>query len=416
MGNTPAEKIARILRTDKDTILGIEKVLTEASGHDDVLSRMVEENNRIISEKKKELKLDSFSAEDIYSALLARIEEDDAKISNALDNPVCDTAVGCKALLDVAGGASAVGTGFFLKTEKAKELFIKTPPLNIIKALGYKSAEELVKKEDIFEIFSALRFVEEGDWLNNVFFKQYEKLTPEDFEEREIRTIVLSEKWKEVAEKFLKKKYHNISHLKELGVIFVLPAVLGLKGETLRTLGLVLHYYHEIDFYSNLFKKASRSKDFSTKLVGFLRGDVIDMRLPCEEIGKKWMIVQRYLAKDDEHDWRLFEPHVNPEAIHWKKAEDDISKLGGFVDSIDLSFWSNLDWVGDYYLTKTGIEVLVSFNLVDTVMSLVKKKDMIKYLYHHQEAIWNKLFYEFFGEQKMEQMIIDNFEKGFIEL
>ena len=228
----------------------------------------------------------------------------------------------------------------------------------------------------------------------------------------------MSEKWREVAEKFLKKKWHNISHLKELGVIFVLPAVLKISGETLRTLALILHYFHEIDFYSKLFRKFATSGAFSQKLIASLRGDVLDNRFSEEDMGRKWMIVQRYLAKDDENDWRLFEPHVNPEALHWKKAEADVASLTALGEAIgvDFGFWDGLGFVGDYYPTESGIDVLVSFNLVDTVMSLVKKKEMIKYLYHHQEALWNKIFTEFVGEEKMEQMIIDNFEKGYIEL
>ena len=147
-----------------------------------------------------------------------------------------------------------------------------------------------------------------------------------------------------------------------------------------------------------------------------LRGDVLDKRFEEKTLGKKWMIVQQYLAKHDENDWRLFEPHVNPEAIHWRKAEEDIGKLGKSFGNVDLSFWADLDFVGDYFPTESGIDVLVSFNLVDTAMSLVKKKEMIKYLYHHQEALWNKIFAGFLGEEKMEEMIIQNFEKGFIEL
>ena len=92
----------------------------------------------------------------------------------------------------------------------------------------------------------------------------------------------------------------------------------------------------------------------------------------------------------------------------WKFAKPKIE--------VDFNFWKGLGYVGDFYPTESGIDVLVSFNLVDTVMSLVKKKEMIKYLYHHQEALWNKIFSEFIGEEKMEEMIIDNFEKGYLKI
>jgi len=415
---TSVEKIAKILRADKDTISTIQNVMGEkySSGKYGVLDKIVEENTRIIKEKLNALGVGSDKAKDIYEALLERIQEDDKKIDKILGYPVCVTEEGCRTLLDAAGGAADVPDGVFLKIEKAKEFLSNCPPINILKTTGYKNVDELLKKEDILEIFSALRFVEDKDWLNNVFFKQYENLKPSDFEVRKIKAIVLGERWKDIAEKFLKKKYHNISHLKELGVIFVLPAVLRIRGETLRTLGLVLHYFHEIDFYSKLFQKYAKGENFAQKVISSLKGDVLEKSFTKKDLGKKWMIVQRYLAKDDENDWRLFHPHINPEAVHWRKAEHDISKLGENFSELNLSFWKELGSVGDYYPTDTGIDILVSFNLVDTVMSLVMEKQAIKYLYHHQEAMWNKIFYEYVGEEKMEQMIVDNFDKGYIEL
>jgi len=150
-----------------------------------------------------------------------------------------------------------------------------------------------------------------------------------------------------------------------------------------------------------------------------LRGDVFDEHLAKSDEGKsRWMIIQRYLAKDDKNDWRLFEPHLNPEALHWERAEEMLVRAGGLFDgfSKELSFWQNLNWVGDYYKSDTGIDVLASFNLIDTTMSLVMEKDMIKYLYHHQESLWNKIFAEYFGEEEMEKKMKENIIKGWFEI
>ena len=69
-----------------------------------------------------------------------------------------------------------------------------------------------------------------------------------------------------------------------------------------------------------------------------------------------------------------------------------------------------------FFKIETGGEVPVSFNLVDTVMSLVQEKEMIKYLYHHQEALWNKNFVSYFGEEKMEELIKESIIKGWFEV
>ena len=62
-----------------------------------------------------------------------------------------------------------------------------------------------------------------------------------------------------------------------------------------------------------------------------------------------------------------------------------------------------------------GLHDLLSLNLIDNVMSLVKEREMVKYLYHHQEALWNEIFSGYLGHQNMEKLLLNNFEKGFID-
>jgi hypothetical protein len=308
--------------------------------------------------------------------------------------------------------------GFFLKKEKAVEFLHKEPPRKVMSYLGYNSVAEMLGREDLFEVYAALRFVEGSDWLNSVFFKQYESLTPDDFEEREIVARAISPRWNKAAEEFLLKKHHNISHLKELGVVFVIPATMGISGELLRMISLILHYFREIPFYSDMFRRiAEVPTTFASNLTSLLRGDVFDRRMPEGE-KSFWLVIQRYLAKEDENEWRLFVPHINPEALHWAKAEEDLVAMGGLFDDIgqELAFWKDLDWVGDYFLDEIGAPVLVSFDLVDTVMSLVKRKEMAKYLYHHQEALWNKIFIEYFSRDELEKFSKDYLLQGYFEV
>jgi len=302
--------------------------------------------------------------------------------------------------------------GFFLKENKAKEILCQNPPPNILQAFGFSSCEKLLERENYKEVYAALRFVESRDWMNNVFTKSYLKLKPSDFEHREEEVIIMPKKWLKIAEKFIEKKYHNLSHLKELGVVFIIPIRADVPGETMRMFTLLLHYLNEVPFYSKLIEKHVGSEDFGKSLVSLIRGDVLSEELPFSF----WRIVQRYLTKDDPNDFRLFEPHVNPETIHWDKAEESLAKLDKKFSDMQFSFWEGLNYVGDFF--KDDLEDdLISFNLIDNVMGLAMQKEMIKYLYHHQEALWNKIFEEYAGGRgEMEKMIINDFERGYIEL
>ncbi len=409
------EYLAKILRTEPKVISDLEEKMAAITGRKGVIANFVKENERIIKQALSSIDCSDYKAESVFDALIKKIKEDDWALYELFKKPTGTTTESLAPAFDAVLKLANINQLFVLKKERAVEILKKNPPPNIIKALSYKNIDELLEKEDLIEVFCALRFVESNEWMHKAFDDTYKQLTPGDFEKREVDLRVLSGKWLEIAEKFVEKKYHNISHLKELGVIFVIPLKIDTPGETLRLFSLILHYLHEVEFYSKLFEKEAENSDFGTRIISLLKGEVLEKVKPAKG-GMNWMIIQRYLAKDDENDPRLFIPHVNPEALHWKKAQQDISRLGRRFEDIDLEMWQELDWVGGYFRKKVNGEDLVSFDLVDNVMALVKKQENIKYLYHHQEALWNHIFEEYMGNQNLEKLMIENFGKGFINL
>ncbi len=423
-----ADKIAKLLRCSPETISRVEKQMEAAFKKAGVLDKILEENKQRIGGVFRILGIsEGAKAGEIFDALVSKVECDDHDLAKVLGSVNFSSKEDCDRLGRLAANSAGNLSGLFLKIDKAKEFLLKEPPKNSMNLLGYSDMKTMLEKEDVFEIYASLRFIEEKDWLNNVFFKQYESLAPPDFEEREIICRGLHPKWAKAAEKFVTKKYHNISHLKELGFIFIIPIQLGASGELLRNFSLLLHYFHEVEFYSDIFRGfADKKENFADNLISSFRGDVPE----CESVKEdknKWLIIQRYLAKDDLFDLRMFVPHVNSEAIHWHKAEDDLAKisLNGGSPAAFMEFWKDMNWVGDYFLNGNGgqsvfklesTEELIGFNLVDIAMSLVKEKELIKYLYHQQEALWNKIFLEYVGADKFEKIIKENWLKGHVEL
>lgn len=413
------EKIAKILRVDHDVIKNLEKKAEFLTGKKNVMDKIVEMNKSAVKNRLQIKEIEkTISAEEVYDALVNKIKEDDLELFKALNKPSFLIPEDIDLVLSKIRELLPAFKGFFLKKDKAVELLRRQPPLKVISYLNYKSVDELIDREDVFEIFAALRLFEDNAWMNNVFAKEFLTLTPDDFEKREIVMKSLGPKWIGTTQAFLKSKHQNISHLKELGQIFVVPIGSGSVGEIIRMFSLALHYFYEVQFYSELFEDFSKDPStFAKNLVSSIKIDIIDQRL-SESERMQWLVLPRYLAKYDENDWRLFEPHISPEALFWKKAENALLGINNILKDVyvDFSFWQDLDWVGDYFKTSTGIDVLVSFNLVDTSMSLLKERELTKYLYHHQEALWNKIFTEYFGEEKLEQLIKENITRGWFEL
>jgi len=71
--------------------------------------------------------------------------------------------------------------GFYLKEEVAADLLRKNPPPNLMGTGEYRNVDDLLKKENLFEVFANLRFLEDSRWMNETFLKEYENLKPSDF-------------------------------------------------------------------------------------------------------------------------------------------------------------------------------------------------------------------------------------------
>jgi len=375
----PIQHIAKLLRTPEAVLADLFAKMEKATGKGGVAEKIFEENKKVVKQKLADLGIPEDKADAQY------VERE-------------------------------IESGFFLREGKLRDFLFLNPPKNILETLGYKDVKTMLEKEDFYEIFAALRFMEDERWLNRVFFRPYNDLSAEYFEGRDIKVKMLSEKWAEIAEKFVGKKLHNISHLKELGLVFILPMKKdNFPGQTIETFSLVLHYLYEIDFYSKLFKKYSGQPDFGVNLVKLLSGAIVGQMPPAVE-GVNWRIVVRYLAKLDENDPRLFEPHVNPETIHWLKAEKVMDELSQRSPEAKLDFWRQVDdYVGEIFPAGKRGEEIISFDLLDNVLSLTHG-GLGKYLYHQQEALWNKIFIEYMGEEKIGEMVVDNLEKGYIEV
>ena len=399
-------KLARILRTKPEVLVDFSQKMEKLTGKKEVVENLMEENTALVSQTVADLGIENGTAEAVYGALIKRLAWLDSHLFRYLDKPdLSKMSHLCGKLCETAFKLANPQKGYFIKHSSAVSMLEKFLPQNLLDHFRYKDVRELVDKRGFASVFASLRFAQDNQWMHDFFDKGYADLTADDFEEREVELKVLEEEWLEVADKFMKKKYHNVSHLKELGIIFVVPIRIDIPGETARMFTLLLHYLNEVPFYTKLIRKYSQEPNFVPKLQSLLRGDVPESRITNNESRITIRIVQRYLAKDDQNDFRLLEPHVNPEAEHWYKAEGDLKNFGqGF------EIWQNLDFVGDYI----G-DTLVSFDLIDLVMSLVKKGE-VKYLYHQQEALWNKLFIEYLGRDRMNQLIEDNIIGGFIPL
>jgi uncharacterized protein (TIGR00730 family) len=384
--------------------------LEEISGRHAADSRLIGDITEKASESLRVLGLNPAVAtgEEVYFALQARVEEDIKRLTKIIGAKESDDVRALVPhMVEAANNVDFNRKVFVLKREKAKEFLREMPPKTLMNKLGYDDVDAMFNGEDFDEIYTALRFSEGPEWLNK-YDELFETVTPDDYEERDIRILAMDhDKYVDLADHFVKKKLHNITHTKEMGTIVVVPMhAKTMRGLVLKSLPLLLHYLNEIKLYSTFFKLKSKKPHFGKTVVETLIADPGDA---SQIAGKRihWRVIQRYLGrhKEDSIEKTAFEPHVQPEDLHWRRAEDMLYQIDP-----ELEFWKDRDYVGLMY---DGFPV--AFNLFDVSFAYSNKEPYEgRYAYHFRESLWNEIFARYMGFQNLREQVLEQLDNDLI--
>lgn len=385
------------------------KQLESACGNSGADVRLIAEIIGKVHLKTKELGLDpsDTTGEELYEALKNKIKQQDIHLAKSLgsDDP-SDVQKLLPLIKKRVDAYKMPRSAWVLKRSVAKRMLQDNPPPSIMKHLNHTSVDSMLKRENLFEIYGALRFAESPAWLNK-FNKGYKSLQPSDFETRDIEILQMSrERWGDIAEEFVRKKRHNITHLKELGVILMLPTRLEkLPGVSMTVMPLLFHYTNEIRLYSAFFKLQQVKPNFGKIISETLIADTGKAAVMAGS-NIHWRVIQRYFGKlEHEHHPEIFEPHVQPEDLHWRKAEEHL-----YAIDPELAFWKDLDFVA----VLSG-KNLVSFNLIDCSMSYCIDAPYNKRLiFHVRESLWNEIFVRYMGMANLETQILQQLDNDMI--
>lgn len=295
-----------------------------------------------------------------------------------------------------------------IKKSVAKDLLRQMPPKSMMKHLGYRSLESMFKTEKFSELYTGLRFSEGPEWLNKFNELFVKKIQPSDFEIRDIEVVVMDhDKWVDLAEAFVKKKLHNVTHSKELGVIVIVPMrQTHMRGLTLKTLPLLFHYINEIRLYSSFFKLKSTAPSFGKTISDTLIADT-GTGATIANFHIHWRVIQRYFGKIHESPPEIFQPHVQPEDLHWRKAEESLYLLDP-----ELKYWEDLD-----YVARVGEDGNpVAFNIMDVAIGYSNRQNFSnRNFYHMRESLWNEIFIRYLGEPTLKRQVLEQLDNDMIK-
>lgn len=387
------------------------KQLEKSSGHHGIDTKLIGEILEKAHASMRALGLDpaDTTGREFYGALINRVAEDNKRVSRLIGaehGHYDDVRHMVHKIVRAANHVDTPRSCWVLKRSVAKELLKQMPPKKLMEHLGYRSIDSMLKHENLDEIYTALRFSEGGEWLNqyNELFKQ---VKPSDFETRDISIIIMDhDKYVDLATHFVEKKRHNITHTKEMGTIVVVPMhAAKMKGIALKSLPLIFHYINEIRLYSSFFKLKQVKKNFGEVVVETL---IADPGTASQMSGQyvHWRVIQRYFGKlDGESHPEAFEPHVHPEDLHWRRAEELLYQLDP-----GMTFWEDKDYVGVLYDGRP-----VTLNLMDVSLSYSNDETYdTRYVYHFRESLWNEIFMRYMGHKNLEEQILSQLDNDLI--
>lgn len=277
-----------------------------------------------------------------------------------------------------------------------------------MKSLKYRSVDSMLKRESASQLLTIARYSEPPIW-NKRILQYYKSFTPGDFEQRNVAVVYLDElKWSEAVKGIAQERHSNIFFTPETGHIFLTPLPLrNAKGLTLATVLMVMQSIGEIRAQSSYLKFNQLHANFSEKLYSsIVEPEKNHIKISGQSIA--WNLVHKYYGGSQRllHP-EVFEPHIQPEDLEYRKAEMYLYKF-----EPALNFWRNLDYVG---LPNSGAPV--SLNIMDVCLNLLNKVPFeSRYNYHLRDAVWNEVLIRYVGQRQLERRLIAGLEDQIVSM
>lgn len=381
--------------------------LEKSAGRPAADIRLAAEIEQKVKNKSRELGLDpdDSSPKELYSALikLAALHDDHLRLALSI-NSSSNTQDVLKKVALAAQRLELPKSAWSLKPSAAKRCLTNVPPKNLMKLLGYRSLDSMLKRGDIAELYIGAQICESLLWIKR-FTSELKKCQPHDFESRTVEVIVLDpKKWQQVARKYSIKHRHNVAVSHELGVVALLPLPKSdTKGLVLTILPLVLEMINEIRIQSAYLKMRQVKSGFGKSVAAVFAKETKPIT-QLDGMSLPWRTIHRHFSsKGKESYGDVFEPHIQAEDLLLKKAEESLYYL-----EPSLAFWRDLDFVGVATSDRP-----VSFNLVDMAINSMNNAPFGKQsVAHLKNSLWNKLLSAYMSQPSIESDILNQLEQS----
>lgn len=276
-----------------------------------------------------------------------------------------------------------------MKTSVAKRLIKAAPPKKLMKALGYRSIDSVLKREspNLLIVLSSIIDPDYGTKLA----PHYKKLKVSDFDTKKISLEVIPD---DVLAKLQKQDYLDSRYVLcayQTGAIIVVPPSKRFEGDALLLLVSIVEAAKGVAMYSSYFKTLSVEKKFGDDVAKLLQeGLAANSR---SRMGTGWSSLHALANKDITKLPEELGPHI----------QDEDLKTPSLSDIKELEFWH-----GKLYVVQVHPEGVISCNILDVLINLANNVPHEKSVrLYGQSYLWDELIARYLLHEPIRKIVIN---------
>ncbi len=274
----------------------------------------------------------------------------------------------------------------------------KQPPKAVMKALGLRSVDSMLKRNSPAEILILAYQLETPEWTKR-FKQQYKKCKTTDFDERTIQFLVSNE---ERTEKIKKAGYpvsRFVSPNYEVGSVMIIPPAYRFPLDVLAMVVSIAEVIYDMRKHSSLYRTLSVRKDFGNQFYAISTLGLTRASLEISEIG--WNSLHRHLIGNEYVLSKIEQPHVTEEDL---QAESSLRFLMKHDER--FKYWQDLE----YSVFAHQNQPSVSLNIVDVVMNASNRMPFGKgSMSYARMRLWEELWARYLVSDEVIEDVLNGY-------
>jgi len=283
-----------------------------------------------------------------------------------------------------------------VKQSFVKSILKTNSPKKLMKLLGLRSIDSVIKRANINEFLALAYAVENEAWLTKLH-NSYKKLRAGDLQSGVSTLFVISSKnWEKLSASEHKSQV-LVRPVPEIGAILITPAKERFPGDSLSLVLAIIEALSELRMYSAYFRHISVQNDLGLKFSDALHRGLPS--LPASGYAVSWRDFQRYLSADEELFDEIRQPHFQMEDL---RAPSGIETLAKHFDQI--KFWQPLEGV-----FHDDPKLAISCHLIDVLAAAANDKEPEHVPLDYMRAkLWENLGSKYLSEKYLQSEILKN--------